>query len=468
MYGRNIPLTKYVGFKAVLLSLYLNEMEFVMKRIIYASLLMFFGGVSWNCSLAATVGDQEINDKINSLADKIESKVVKWRREIHENPELSNREFETAKKVANHLQKLGIEVQTGVAHTGVVGILKGGKPGPVVALRADMDALPVVERVDIPFASKVKSTYNGQDVGVMHACGHDTHVAILMGVAEILSQIKNDIPGTVKFIFQPAEEGPPLGEEGGAKLMVKEEALKNPDVDVIFGLHINSATEVGTIKYKPGGAMASAHSYTIKVKGKQTHGSTPWTGIDPIVTAAQIINNLQTVVSRNLPLTEEAAVVTVGSIHGGVRNNIIPEEVIMEGTIRSLNEEMQKKIFERMKTIIEHTAAANEAQAEFKINYGVPVTYNDPELTEKMLPTLVEVAGRDNVKKRKAITGAEDFSYFQKEVPGLYFFLGGMTKGQDPTTAAPHHTPDFYIDDSGLVLGVKALSRLAIDYMNLK
>lgn len=409
-----------------------------------------------------------INDKLDQLANDVEKKVVAWRRDFHEFPELSNREFKTAEKIAKHLKSLGIEVTTGVAHTGVVGILKGGKPGPVVALRADIDGLPVVERVDVPFASKVKSTYNGLDVGVMHACGHDTHIAILMGVAEVLSQVKSEIKGTVKFIFQPAEEGAPTGEEGGAELMVKEGVLKNPDVSAIFGLHINSRTEVGTIRYKSGGTMASANSYKIVIKGKQTHGSAPWTGIDPIVTAAQIVNNLQTIVSRSMPLIEEAAVVSVGSIHGGVRNNIIPEEVVMEGTIRALNDEMREKIFARMKTIIEHTAASNEAEVDFTINHGVPVTYNDPTLTSRMIPSLEAVAGKENVISRKAITGAEDFSYFQKEIPGFYFFLGGMPKGKDINEAAPHHTPDFYIDDSGLLLGVKSLSRLAVDYLSGK
>ena len=426
--------------------------------VIFSMLLVAFSGF---CNT-----DNELAGKIEKLSEKIEAKVIEWRHHIHQNPELSNREFKTAAYIAEHLENLGLEVQTGIAHTGVVAVLKGGKPGKVVALRADIDALPVVERVDLPWASKVKSTYNGMDVGVMHACGHDTHVAILMGVAEVLNEVKADIPGTVKFIFQPAEEGAPVGEEGGAELMVKEGVLKNPDVDAIFGLHINSLTEVGTIRYKPGGTMAAANSWEVKIEGKQTHGSTPWTGIDPIVTAAQIINNLQTIVSRNLELTNEAAVVSVGRIQGGVRNNIIPESLVMEGTIRALDDDMQQKIFKRMEEIVDYTAKSNGAKATLTIRPGYPITYNDPELTAKMIGTVQEVAGSENVQLTPAITGAEDFSFFQKEVPGFFFFLGGMPKGQDPSKAAPHHTPDFYVDDEGMLLGIKTMSRLAVDYLS--
>lgn len=407
----------------------------------------------------------KLKARIDKLAANYEQDVINWRRHIHQNPELSNREFETAKYVAEHLKGLGIEVQTGVAHTGVVGILKGGKPGPVVALRADMDALPVTERVPIPFASKVKSTYNGQDVGVMHACGHDTHVAILMGTAQVLSEIKNELRGTVKFIFQPAEEGAPPGEEGGAGLMVKEGVLKNPNVDVIFGLHINSQTEVGKITYRPGGTLAAADVFTIKIKGKQTHGSAPWSGADPIVAAAQVIMGLQTIISRESQLTKNAAVITVGSIHGGVRNNIIPEEVELIGTIRTLDTTMQKKIHERIRHKAKTIAESMNTTAEVNIRIGVPVTYNDPDLTRQMVPTLESVAGKENLILREAITGAEDFSFFQEQVPGVFFFLGGMTKGKNPSEAAPHHTPDFQIDDSGLTLGVRAMVNLTLDYM---
>ncbi len=409
---------------------------------------------------------QDLKSKVDQMADKLDDRVIAWRRDIHEHPELSNREFRTAEMVAKHLKSLGIEVQSGVAHTGVVGVLKGGKPGPVVALRADMDALPVTERVDVPFASKVTSEYNGEEVGVMHACGHDTHVAILMGVAETLSSMRKDLKGTVKFLFQPAEEGAPEGEEGGADLMIKEGALKNPDVDVAFGLHINSQTAVNTIGYRPEGTMAGVDGLEIKVKGVQTHGAYPWSGIDPIVTSAQIIMGLQTIVSRNLELLKAPAVVTIGKIEGGVRSNIIPEEVTMIGTIRSLEPEMQDKIHKRIREIATKIGESAGAEVEVNISRGYPVTYNDPELTAQMLPSLEETAGKENVFLRNAVTGAEDFSYFAQEVPGLFIFLGGMPADMKPEEAAPHHTPDFYIDDSGLKLGVRTLCNLTIDYMD--
>jgi amidohydrolase len=406
------------------------------------------------------------SQNINKLIDDIEPKVIEWRRDFHENPELSNREFKTAEKIANYLKSLGLEVQIGVAHTGVVGILRGGKPGPVVALRADIDALPVTERTPVPFASKVKSIYNGVETGVMHACGHDTHIAILMGTAEVLSKIKKDIKGTVKFIFQPAEEGAPEGEKGGAKLMVEEGVLKTPDVDVIFGLHIASGTDVGVIGYKPAGAMAAAQRFVIKVKGKQTHGARPWAGIDPIVVSAQIINGLQTIISRDTELTKEAAVITVGMIHGGIRNNIIPEEVVMTGTIRTLDFDMQKKLNEEMMRRVPAIAEAFGAKAEIEIKEATLITYNDVDLVNEMLPTLQKTAGKKNAHLMAALTGAEDFSYFQKEVPGFYFFLGGKPVGLKPEDASAHHTPDFYIDESGMILGVKAFVNLTLDYMN--
>lgn len=405
----------------------------------------------------------DLADKVLELAKEVETKVIEWRHWIHENAELSNREFKTAAYIAAHLKSLGIEVQEGVAKTGVVGILKGGKPGPTIGLRADMDGLPVKERVDLPWASKQMGEYNGEPVPVMHACGHDTHVAILMGVAEVLSQVKKDIQGTVKFVFQPAEEGAPAGEEGGAALMVKEGVTKG--MDVIFGLHINSQTEVGKIMYRPNGIMAAVNSFEINIKGKQTHGSTPWTGIDPVVTAAQIINNAQTIVSRSLPLTTAAAVLTFGKIEGGVRSNIIPEEVNMVGTIRTLDADMREILFERFRTIVQNTAESNGAEATLSIDQGYPVTYNDPQLTAMMGSTFVEVIGAENVNSNmNAITGAEDFSFFQQEIPGLFFFLGGMPKGQDPAKAAPHHTPDFYVDDAGMLDGIKLMSRLVVDY----
>lgn len=430
----------------------------MMKRI---TLIMVLIAVGYG-SIA-----QKLNDKANKMAVDIEKKVIEWRQHFHENPELSNREFKTAEKIAEHLKSLGIEVQTGVAKTGVVGLLRGGKKGPVVALRADIDALPVTERTPIAFASKAVSEYNGVETGVMHACGHDTHIAMLMGVAEVLSKMKKDLSGTVKFIFQPAEEGAPPGEEGGAKLMVKQGVLDKPQVDAIFGLHINAATPVGTIKYKSGGAMAAADRFVIKVKGAQAHGSAPWTGVDPIVVSAQIINGLQSIISRQTELTKEAAVVSVGMIRGGVRNNIIPEEVEMIGTIRTLDTEMQDKIHKKIRLTATKIAESSGATAEVTIDKAVPVTYNDPELTAAMIPSLEKAAGKGNVKSSNAITGAEDFSYFQKEVPGLYVFVGGepLDKNTKGYVGAGHHTPDFYIDNSGMLTGVKALLNLTLDYM---
>ena len=417
-------------------------------------------------SVTTAHASEKLKKQLDLSANRIESKVIEWRRHFHQFPELSNREFKTAKKIEQHLRNLGLKVKTGVAHTGVVGLLKGGKPGPVVGLRADIDALPVTERVDVPFASEVRTTYNGHDVGVMHACGHDAHIAILMGVAKVLSSMKKDLPGSVKFIFQPAEEGAPQDEEGGAELMVKEGVLKNPKVDVIFGLHVRSIAPVGTISYRPQSLMAAVDGLRITVKGKQTHGSTPWTGIDPITVSAQIIIGLQTIISRQTELTEEAAVITIGSIHGGVRSNIIPEQVELIGTIRTLNTDMQDKIHEKIRLTATKIAESAGALADVRITKGYPVTYNDPELTEMMLPSLRQVAGEENVKLIKAITGAEDFSFFQKKIPGLYFFLGAMPKGTKPEDAPPHHSPDFYIDESCLKLGIRALSYLTLDYMD--
>ena len=407
-----------------------------------------------------------IYKKIERLSENVENSVVKWRRHIHQNPELSNREFMTAKYVSDHLKSLGLDVQENIAHTGVVAILEGGHPGGVVALRADMDALPVTERVDLPFASKVKTIYKDVEVGVMHACGHDTHVAILMGVASVLTEIREEIKGTVKFIFQPAEEGAPDGEEGGAELMVKEGVLKNPDVDAIFGLHISSGVPINTLTYKPGGTMASATSFEIKIKGKQAHGSRPWEGADPIVAGAQIINNLQTIVSRNLDLTNEAAVVTIGRFESGIRSNIIPESAYMEGTIRALDYEMRDEIYKRLKEIVVNTAKSNNLEAEVILKTPYPITYNDLKLTDQMKKTLFRVAGENNVKLARASTGAEDFSYFANKVPGFFFRLGGMPIEDHPNKGFSHHTPDFYIDDSGLILGVRAMANLAVDYLN--
>jgi len=409
----------------------------------------------------------DLKKKAYGAADKLETKCIEWRRDFHQHPELGNNEFRTAQIVAEHLRKLGIEVKENVAKTGVVGILKGGKPGPCIALRADMDALPIIERPNVPFASTVKSTYNGQEVGVMHACGHDTHVAMLMSVAEILAGMKNDLKGTVKFIFQPSEEGPPEGEEGGAPLMVKEGVMDNPKVDVIFGLHIESNIETGQIQYKPGAFMASSDWFTIKVKGKGSHGSQPWLGIDPIQISAQIIQGLQTIVSRQSELTKAPVVITVGKIEGGVRSNIIPEECTMYGTIRTLDGNMQKEVHEKIKLTVSKIAEAGGATAEVFIDTKTLVTYNDPELVMKMIPSLQSAAGAANVTEREWVTGAEDFSYYGTKAPAFFFYLGGMPKGKDPKTAPPHHTPDFYIDESGMKTGIKAFCDLVIDYMNM-
>ncbi len=422
------------------------------------------------CSISTYAQSDKARLAIKAKATEIEKKVIAWRRDIHEHPELGNREFRTAELIAKHLQSLGIEVKTGVGKTGVVGLLKGGLPGPVIALRADMDALPVYEKNDLPFASKVTTEYNGQPVGVMHACGHDTHVAMLMGTAEILASMKKDLKGSVKFIFQPAEEGAPKGEEGGAELMVKEGVLENPKVDVIFGLHISSDSEVGTITYRPGGEMASANTFRITVTGKPSHGAQPWLAVDPILVAAHIVTGLQGIVSRNVNLTENPAVVTVGSIHGGNRGNIISEKVEMVGTMRTLSTADEKMVIKRINEVATHTAQAGGATALVELPYDThyPVTYNDPKLTAKMLPSLQKSAGQENVKLVPPITGSEDFSFFAEKVPGLFLFLGGMPKGTDPINAGPHHTPQFIIDDSGLILGVNTLCNLVVDYSNGK
>ena len=412
--------------------------------------------------IAQTPG--RVNKQIDRIADKIEKKVIKWRRDIHQNPELSNREFKTAAKVAKHLKSLGIDVQTEVAHTGVVGVLKGGKPGKVVALRADMDGLPVKEKVDLPFASKAKGIYQGKEVDVMHACGHDNHVAGLMGAAEILASIRKDLPGTVKFIFQPAEEGAPLGEKGGAPYMVEEGVMDNPKVDAIFGLHAWPG-KVGQAEYRSGPTMAAAERMRITVTGVQTHGALPWGGVDPIVISSQIILSLQTIVSREVDITEVPAVVTIGSIHGGVRNNIIPEEVVMEGTIRTFKQEIKDHIHQSIKDKVEMIASASGAKANVEIFSGIAkVTYNEPSLTDQMLPSLQKVYGKENVLIRPFVTGAEDFPFFTDHAPGLYFFNG---VSEDPSKAYPNHSPYFFADERNLKYGMKSMAQLATDYLFL-
>ena len=432
-----------------------------MKKTIFIALLF--------CFKIAAGQKTSYEAVIRTSADKIEQKVIGWRHDFHQNPELGNREIRTSAIVAKHLQSLGLEVKTGVAVTGVVAILKGDKPGPVIALRADMDALPVTEKNDLPFVSKVKTTYNGKETGVMHACGHDGHTAILMGVAEILSGMKKDLKGTVKFIFQPAEEGAPAGEEGGAQLMVKDGVLENPKVDVIFGLHMDALVEVGKISYRPGSAMAAVGDFKITVKGKPSHGSQPWLSVDPIVVSAEIINSLQTIVSRNVNLTENPAVVSVGAIEGGNRSNIISPQVVMLGTVRTFTGEDETMVFKRIRQISEKTAEAAGATAVVELPYSshYPVTFNDLALTATMLPSLQKSAGAENVVLKPAKTGSEDFSFYAQKVPGLFFFLGGMPKGKDPKTAGPHHTPEFMIEDSSFKTGVVAFCNLVFDYPEL-
>ena len=434
-----------------------------MKYIFLTTFAAFF------FSIANAQPDSKLPAKLEQLARGIEPKVIEWRRYFHQNPELSKPEIKTAQKIEAHLKSLGMEVQSGVAHTGVVGLLKGGKPGPVIALRADMDALPVTERNSLPFASKVTTTFNDQEVGVMHACGHDTHMAILMGVAEILASMKNELKGTVKFIFQPAEEGSPKGEEGGAELMVKEGVLENPKADVIFGLHISSQTELGKITYRSGGLMASVNDMKIVVKGRQAHGAAPWTSIDPIVVSAQIINNLQTIVSRNLDVTQNAGVVTIGSIHGGVRSNIIPEQVEMWGTLRALSAQDEQLLISRVRQIAEKTAEAHGATVEVEIPYSshYPVTFNNVDLTQRMVPSLKKAAGDENVLVIAPHTGAEDFSFFQEKIPGLFFFVGARPPEISAADAPSHHTPDFMIDERGMITGVKAMLQLTLDYAEM-
>lgn len=418
--------------------------------------------------LSTAVSAQQLPDNYEQLVKTETPKVIEWRRYFHEHPELSNREFNTAKKIEAFLKGLGIETRE-LAKTGIVGILKGGKPGPVVALRADIDALPVTERNNLPFKSTVTTDYNGQTVGVMHACGHDSHIAMLMGTAEVLSKLKKDIPGTVVFLFQPAEEGPPGTEEGGAPLMVKEGALDNPKVDAVFGMHIESGLDLGKIYYKPEGFMASSDWFTIKIKGQQSHGANPWKSIDPIVVSSAIIQNLQTIVSRQMDITKAPVVITVGKIAAGVRPNIIPEEAIMEGTIRTLDPGMQKEVHERIRTMVNNIAAAYGAKAEVTIDTKTLVTYNDPALVAESLPSLEKAAGgKNNVILTRWQTGAEDFSYYGTKAPAFFFYLGARKPGITELQAPAHHTPDFYIDDSRLDVGVRAFCQLVFDYASIK
>ena len=434
----------------------------LMRIALFVALVLFTppAGNSANVNASQTApAANPLAAEVDRLVPELNSQVIAWRRDFHKNPELGNQEIRTAKVIADELRKLGYEVTTGVAGTGVVGVLKGGRPGPVVALRSDMDALPVTEQVDLPFKSTAKAEWNGQQVGVMHACGHDNHMAIQLGTATVLARMRDRIPGTVKLIFQPAEEGP-----GGAEPMIKAGALENPKVDAIFGLHV-FALPAGTIQYRPGPMMASADSFLIRVKGRQTHGAVPWGGIDPIVLGSQIVLSLQTIISRTVNITEAPAVVTVGRFTGGNRSNIIPEEVELEGTVRAFDEKVRSDIQGRIRSIATNLAESAGATATIEFGLGYPVTRNDPALTERMVPTLRRAAGADNVKLGPLTGTAEDFSYFQQKVPGMFVFLGVTPRDQDATKAPQNHSPLFFADESALPVGVKVMTNLALDYL---
>jgi len=403
---------------------------------------------------------------VDAALREVEPRVVEWRRDFHRNPELSNREFRTSKAVAEHLRSLGLEVQTGIAHTGVVALLKGGRPGPTLALRADMDALPVVEKTDVPFRSTVTTTYRGETVGVMHACGHDAHTAVLMGVAQVLTRLRGSLAGNVLFIFQPAEEGAPEGEEGGAELMLKEGIFDRYRPEAAVGLHVWSGLHTGEIAYRGGPFMAAADAFRIQVKGRQSHGSRPWQGLDPIVVSAQIVNALQTIVSRQVDITENPAIVSIGAIKGGIRNNIIADSVEMVGTLRTFTLEQRADIMERVKRIVENTAAASGTTATFELTTnGVPVTTNDPALMSRLLPTLRRVAGEKNIKAIPLVTGAEDFAYYGRKVPSLFYFIGVTPPDRDLLRTPTNHSDYFYVDEHALPLAVRSLTEVALDYL---
>ena len=404
--------------------------------------------------------------QLDKLASDELPRVIAWRRDIHEHPELGNRETRTAKLVADQLRHLGLEVQTGMAHTGVVALLKGGLPGPTVAVRADMDALPVTEKTDVPFRSRATTSYRGETVGVMHACGHDSHTAMLMGLAEELSALRATLPGSVLFIFQPAEEGAPEGEEGGAALLLKEGLFDKYHPQVVFGMHVWSALAVGDLGYRVGPLMSAIDAFRVRVIGRQSHGGRPWQGIDPIVTAAQIVTALQTVVSRRVDITANPAVVSVGAIKGGIRYNIIPAEVEMLGTIRTFGDAQRAGVIDDMKNIVEHTAAANGASAEFTLlPGGAPVTSNDPALMRRVLPSLQQVAGAAHVREMAPLTVSEDFAYYARAVPGVFFLVGITPADQDPATAPANHSDYFYLDERGLSVGLRAMIQVVVDYL---
>jgi len=417
------------------------------------------------CGALPAAAADTLADRVDAKLRSLESRVIEWRRDFHTHPELSNRETRTAARVADHLKSLGMEVRTGIARTGVVGVLKGGRPGPVVALRADMDALPVTEENDLPFRSTARAEYIGQQVGVMHACGHDAHGAILMGVAEALTAERERLPGTVVFIFQPAEEGPPPGEKGGAALMLEEGVFADPKPAAIFGLHVISGIPTGRITYRSGPFMASNDWLDIEVTGRQTHGAWPWNGVDPVVTSAQIVTGLQNIVARQVDVSKEPAVVTVATVHGGTRKNIIPDRVQMTGTIRTFDADMRRDIHQRIHTVATGIASANGASAKVTVEEGTAVTVNDPKLTERMLGTLKRVAGADQVTVNQRVMVAEDFSYFQERVPGFFYFVGITPDGPDVAKAAPNHSPRFMVDEAALIVGTRSLAALAVDFL---
>jgi len=403
---------------------------------------------------------------LEAAASAVDPKVVTWRRDFHQHPELSNREHRTSQKVAEHLKSLGLEVKTGIAHTGVVGILRGGQPGPVIALRADMDALPVAEQVDVPFKSVATAEYRGQQVGVMHACGHDAHTAILMGAAQALTSLRKDLPGTILFVFQPAEEGAPEGERGGASLMLEEGVFDLVKPEAAFGLHVFSTLNTGMIGYRSGPLMAASDRYRIVVKGRQTHGARPWGGVDPIVVASQIVLGLQTVVSRQLDITRYPAVLSVGAIKGGIRNNIIPDEVEMVGTFRTFDPAVRQQIIERLTRTAQDIAHSAGATATVEIGAdNNPVVVNEAELTRRMLPSLERAAGAGRVVETPYVTGAEDFAFYAQRVPSLFFFVGVTPTGTDPAQAPSNHSPLFYLDEGGLPVGLRAMLGVAVDYL---
>jgi amidohydrolase len=438
----------------------------ILRRTVPIAVLALWSVAAWS-QTSNPVAAAHLAQQAESRIESIMPRVIAWRRDLHQNPELSNREFRTSKMVADHLRRLGLPVETAVAKTGVIALLKGGRPGPTIVLRADMDALPVVEQVDLPFRSKVTTTYRGETVGVMHACGHDGHTAMLMGVAEVLASMQKDLPGNVLFVFQPAEEGAPAGEEGGAELMLKEGLFDKYRPEVAFGLHLHSTVRAGQIGYRGGPFMAASDAWRMVVKGRQTHGSRPWGGVDPIVTSAQIINSFQTVVSRYVDISANPAVVTVGAIKGGIRNNIIPDEVEMIGTIRTFDPAQRSAIMERMQLIAKNVAEANGATATLEFDPGNnPVVYNNPELTAKMLPALRRVASDGNVKIIPLVTGAEDFAFYAQKVPSLFWFVGSTPPEQNLLTAPSNHSPLFFVDESSLGLGARSLAAVALDYLS--